>query len=128
MENRKIYMDYSATTPVKQEVVDEMMPYFTQYFGNASSFHAFGREAKTALDKARGEVNSLKKVVESVLKLSGDTSDKILSIAHANCPEKALKVREMLEKENQFKKVMISEVGPVMGTYSAKGAILVSIL
>ena len=51
MENRKIYMDYSATTPVKQEVVDEMMPYFTQYFGNASSFHAFGREAKTALDK-----------------------------------------------------------------------------
>lgn len=80
------------------------------------------------VDKARGEVNSLKKVVESVLKLSGDTSDKILSIAHANCPEKALKVREMLEKENQFKKVMISEVGPVMGTYSAKGAILVSIL
>ena len=59
MENRKIYMDYSATTPVKQEVVDEMMPYFTQYFGNASSFHAFGREAKTALDKARGEVANL---------------------------------------------------------------------
>ena len=59
MEKRKIYMDYSATTPVKQEVVDEMMPYFTQYFGNASSFHAFGREAKTALDKARGEVANL---------------------------------------------------------------------
>ena len=59
MENRKIYMDYSATTPVKQEVVDEMMPYFTQYFGNASSFHAFGREAKTALDKARGQVANL---------------------------------------------------------------------
>ncbi len=59
MENRKIYMDYSATTPVKQEVVDEMMPYFTQYFGNASTFHAFGREAKTALDKARGQVANL---------------------------------------------------------------------
>ena len=59
MEKRKIYMDYSATTPVKQEVVDEMMPYFTEYFGNASSFHAFGREAKTALDKARGQVANL---------------------------------------------------------------------
>ena len=80
------------------------------------------------VDKARGEINSLKKVVENVLKLSEDTSNKILSIAHANCPEKAVKVREMLEKENQFKEIMISEVGPVMGTYTAKGAILVSVL
>ena len=45
MEKRRLYMDYSATTPVKQEVLDEMMPYFTQNFGNASSFHTFGREA-----------------------------------------------------------------------------------
>ncbi len=80
------------------------------------------------VDKARGEINSLKKMVESVLKLSGETSEKILSIAHANCPEKAEKVREILEKDNQFKNVIISEVGPVMGTYTSKGAILVSIL
>ena len=46
MEKRRLYMDYSATTPVKKEVLDEMMPYFTDYFGNASSFHSFGREAK----------------------------------------------------------------------------------
>ena len=59
MEKRRLYMDYSATTPVKQEVLDEMMPYFTQNFGNASSFHTFGREAKTALDKARGQVANL---------------------------------------------------------------------
>lgn len=87
-----------------------------------------GKGEVKPVDKARGEVNSLKKVVENVLKLSGDTNNKILSIAHANCPEKAIKVREMLEKENQFKEVMISEVGPVMGTYTAKGAILVSVL
>ena len=36
-----------------------MMPYFTENFGNASSFHTFGREAKTALDKARGQVANL---------------------------------------------------------------------
>jgi cysteine desulfurase len=59
MEKRKIYMDYSATTPVKKEVVDEMMPYLTEYFGNASSFHSFGRDAKNALDKARGQVADL---------------------------------------------------------------------
>lgn len=51
-------MDYSATTPVKK-VLDEMMPYLTDYFGNASSFHLFGREAKTALDKSRKQVASL---------------------------------------------------------------------
>ena len=87
-----------------------------------------GKGEVKPVDKARGEINSLKKVVENVLKLSEDTNNKILSIAHANCPEKAIKVREMLEKENQFKEVMISEVGPVMGTYTAKGAILVSVL
>ncbi|MGL5347471.1 MAG: cysteine desulfurase NifS [Peptostreptococcaceae bacterium] len=59
MEKRRLYMDYSATTPVKQEVLDEMMPYLTNYFGNASSFHTFGREAKNALDKAREQVASL---------------------------------------------------------------------
>ena len=59
MEKRRIYMDYSATTPVKKEVVDEMLPYLTNYFGNASSFHSFGREAKNALDKARTQVAHL---------------------------------------------------------------------
>ncbi len=59
MEKRRLYMDYSATTPVKKEVLDEMMPYLTDYFGNASSFHLFGREAKSALDKSRKQVASL---------------------------------------------------------------------
>ena len=59
MEKRRIYMDYAATTPVKKEVVETMMPYLTDYFGNASSFHSFGREAKEALDKARSQVASL---------------------------------------------------------------------
>ena len=52
-------MDYSATTPLKKEILDEMMPYLTDYFGNASSFHLLGREAKTALDKSRKQVASL---------------------------------------------------------------------
>lgn len=59
MENRKIYMDYSATTPVKKEVLDEMLPYFTEHFGNASSHYSFGEEAKSGLEKARRQVASL---------------------------------------------------------------------
>ena len=59
MEKRRLYMDYAATTPVKSEVLEAMMPYYTTYFGNASSFHQFGREAKEGLDKGRAQVASL---------------------------------------------------------------------
>lgn len=41
-EKRQVYLDYSATTPVKQEVVDEMIPYFTEKFGNASAIYSTG--------------------------------------------------------------------------------------
>lgn len=50
---KKIYMDCSATTPVKQVVLDEMLPYFTEHYGNASSIHSFGQEAKRALEASR---------------------------------------------------------------------------
>jgi cysteine desulfurase len=52
MEHR-IYLDHAATTYTKQEVLDEMLPYFTQIYGNPSSVHSFGREARKALDLAR---------------------------------------------------------------------------
>ena len=53
---KRIYMDYSATTPVKQEVLDAMMPYFTENFGNASSIHSFGQDAKRALELSRSTI------------------------------------------------------------------------
>ena len=56
---RKVYLDYSATTPVKDEVLQEMIPYFTQNFGNPSSLYTLGLEAKAALDKAREQVAGL---------------------------------------------------------------------
>lgn len=48
-----IYLDYCATTPLAAEVFESMRPYLTQHFGNASSIHGFGREAKVAIDAAR---------------------------------------------------------------------------
>ncbi len=55
----KVYLDHGATTPVDKEVVKAMQPYFTEKYGNASSLHSFGREAKEAMEKARKSVAKL---------------------------------------------------------------------
>ena len=52
----RIYLDNAATTRVRPEVAAEVMPIMTEIYGNASSVHAFGREAKKALEKARAQV------------------------------------------------------------------------
>ena len=56
MEAKRIYVDHSATTPLKSCVLDAMLPYFTKNFGNASTVYAEGREAKKALSLARQQV------------------------------------------------------------------------
>ncbi len=50
---RRIYLDHTATTPMDPRVLEAMLPYFSDTFGNASSVHAFGREARQALERAR---------------------------------------------------------------------------
>src|SRR5437764_7536910 len=56
---RKVYLDHSATTPIDSRVVQAMLPYLTEKFGNASSIHQFGQEARGAVDKARRQVAAL---------------------------------------------------------------------
>lgn len=56
---RRIYLDHSATTPVDLEVAELMMTYYTEKYGNPSSVHSFGREAKQALEEARRQVAEL---------------------------------------------------------------------
>jgi cysteine desulfurase len=53
---RKVYLDHSATTPSDRRVVEAMLPYLTEKFGNASSVHAFGQEARAGVDRARRQV------------------------------------------------------------------------
>jgi len=53
---RKVYLDHTATTPLDPEVLEAMMPYFLQKFGNASSIHRFGQESKAALDESRNTI------------------------------------------------------------------------
>ncbi len=56
---RQVYMDYSATTPVKQEVLETMSPYFTEHYGNPSSLYTIGQESKAAISNARRQVASI---------------------------------------------------------------------
>ncbi|WP_213950806.1 cysteine desulfurase NifS [Tepidanaerobacter syntrophicus] len=56
---KRIYLDNAATTPVRSEVLEAMLPYFTQKFGNASTIYSYGREAKEALEESRKNVAQL---------------------------------------------------------------------
>ena len=56
---RRVYLDNSATTPIDSEVVEAMLPYLNGKFGNASSIHFFGQEARAAVDRARHQVADL---------------------------------------------------------------------
>src|SRR5437899_1884989 len=56
---RKVYLDHSATTPIDPRVVEALLPYLSERFGNASSVHSFGQEARAAVDRARRKVAAL---------------------------------------------------------------------
>lgn len=80
-EMRKIYLDYNATTPLHQEVVECMRPFLDRYFGNPSSSHWSGIETKKAVEKARSQVAStLGCDPEEVLFTSGGTESNNLAL------------------------------------------------
>jgi cysteine desulfurase len=56
---KRVYLDYAATTPTDPRVVEAMRPYFNEKYGNASSIHTFGQEARAAVEKAREQVAAL---------------------------------------------------------------------
>ncbi len=83
-----IYLDHAATTPVNQDVLDSMLPYFSQVFGNPSSIHIKGHEAKIALEDARAKMASfIGASPGEIYFTSGGTEANnliIKGIAHAN--------------------------------------------
>lgn len=74
-------MDHSATTPVDSLVVDAMLPYFNDMFGNSSSLHSFGMEAAEALTRAREQVaEAIGASPEEIIFTSGGTESDNLAI------------------------------------------------
>src|SRR5439155_14561100 len=79
--SRRVYLDHNASTPVHPDVVAEMLPYFSEVFGNPSSVHAFGREAREGLDRARERVASFLGVApDEIVFTSGGTESDNLAI------------------------------------------------
>jgi len=85
---RKVYLDHNATTPTHPEVVKAMLPYYEEVFGNASSIHQFGQQARKAIDKAREKVADFigAKPEEIVFTSGGTEADNfaIKGVAYAN--------------------------------------------
>src|SRR4029453_1321457 len=74
MTNEPIYLDHNATTPVLPEVVDAMLPYLREHFGNPSSGHVYGARTRSAMGRAREQVAALLGCdAEEVLFTSGGT-------------------------------------------------------
>ncbi len=79
--SRKVYLDHNASTPVHPDVVESMLPYFGERFGNPSSVHAFGREARDGMDAARAQVARFLGVApEEIVFTSGGTESDNLGI------------------------------------------------
>ncbi|MPM24380.1 DegV domain-containing protein [bioreactor metagenome] len=80
------------------------------------------------IDKARGGSNSLKKALEYVKNHLTHVETRTVVIGHANCPEKAEKIKQIINEGSNFKEILIASIGPIMGTFTSEGAILVSVL
>jgi cysteine desulfurase len=79
--SRRVYLDHNASTPVHPEVVAEMLPYWTERFGNPSSVHGFGREARDAVDTARARIAGFLRVTpEEIVFTSGGTESDNLAV------------------------------------------------
>ena len=88
---RRVYLDNSATTPIDPAVVEAMLPFLTDKFGNASSIHFFGQEAKAAVDKAHHQAAGLLNArPNEIVFTSGGTEANNLAI------------RGLLEANNQY--------------------------
>jgi len=78
---KRVYLDHSATTPVRQEVVEAMLPYFTSEYGNASSVHGFGQRARHAMESAREKIAALLGAApDEIVFTSGGTESDNLAI------------------------------------------------
>jgi len=79
--NRLVYLDHNASTPVHPEVLQAMLPYFGERFGNPSSVHGFGREAREGLETAREQIATFLKVSkDEIVFTSGGTESDNLGI------------------------------------------------
>ena len=104
-----IYLDHAATTPVRPEVFDAMAPYFGPRFGNPSSTHRWGREARAALDEARERVaQSLGAAPDEICFTSGGTESDNLAVLGAWRVLRAQGKRAVVTSPTEHKAVLVA--------------------
>ena len=80
------------------------------------------------IDKARGGVNGIKKAIDYVKTHVENETEKTVVIGHANCSDKAEKIKSLISENLNFKEILTAGIGPIMGTFTAEGAILIAVL
>lgn len=105
--DKKIYLDYNSTTPVDPRVLEEMLPYFTEKFGNASSInHAFGWEAEEAVDLAREQVASLIGASATEVTLTSGATEAINLAIRGLCKANRQKRNHIITSATEHKAVL----------------------
>ncbi|MCP4178209.1 MAG: cysteine desulfurase [bacterium] len=103
---KRIFLDYNSTTPVKKEVLDTMLPYFLEKYGNPSSTHDFGQKVIHAIDNSRLQISKFigSKPDEIIFTGSGTESNNLvlIGIAHKNRNKKNHIITTMIEHSSVF--------------------------
>ncbi len=99
MKQKIIYLDNSATTPVRKEVLTEALPYFEKKYGNASSFHSTGLETKKAMKNAREKIAKILNCESKEIIFTGSGTESI------NLAIKGIAFRELLKAIKENRKV-----------------------
>ena len=127
---RRIYFDHNATTPVDPEVLSAMLPYFAETYGNASSIHSFGQQARAAVEQAREQVARLvgARAAEIVFTSGGTESDNlaILGVVRAARGERKHAITTAIEHHAVLNTCQALEAEGVEVTYlpvSAAGVV-----
>ncbi|WP_281887430.1 DegV family protein [Paenibacillus sp. YYML68] len=76
-------------------------------------------------DKVRGKKNAINRLVEKLEDIRGPLDERVLGVAHSNCLEEALELRDRILKKYPFRETFIAEMGPVIGTYAGEGGLII---
>jgi selenocysteine lyase/cysteine desulfurase len=110
-----IYLDHAATTPVRPEVVEAMLPYFGEHYGNASSIYSLGRDARQAIDRARDTVTAVLgcRAAEIIFTGCGSESDNLAIKGAAELPEHPgdqINLKRILNRRREQAQVYFNQV------------------
>jgi DegV family protein with EDD domain len=78
------------------------------------------------LEKVRGTPNAVKRLIEKLEEIQGDVEKRILAVAHSNCEERARELLHTIASKYKFREVVLTDMGPVIGTYAGEGGLLIS--